>query len=242
MALRVAGGEEKPLLYSYDCKMFRSSAYSKEENEFISSFLLVYTEGLEVTEPVYELVDVGVLEPRRWVLLVKESAILRVFGHVRETVGRLRHSNDKVLLGEGGYLEFMQEWIKCYYNYNLDAMASSFFKGILILLDNQVLLAYTRTLSAQQRHHKMYLRPIITIPKPKNVSQATTTSECSFGDVDWHSLRVNGYSLKYRIQEHEHCYECYRIEEQDEGGSLFEELSFEDQHILSALQKYRSIE
>lgn len=32
IASRVEGNEEKPLLYSYDCKIFRSSTYSKEEN------------------------------------------------------------------------------------------------------------------------------------------------------------------------------------------------------------------
>lgn len=69
----------------------------------------------------------------------------------------------------------MQEWLKCYYNYNIDVTVSSFFKAVLALLENQLLLHYTRTLTAQQIYERMYRRPIKSIEKPKNVEQFTLT-------------------------------------------------------------------
>lgn len=47
----------------------------------------------------------------------------------------------------------MQEWMNCYYNnYNIDTTTSYFFRGVLALLENQLLIHYTRTLTPQQTY------------------------------------------------------------------------------------------
>jgi hypothetical protein len=50
-------GEEVPVLYCYDCRIFRNPIYSIEENHFISSFVVCYRENQPLGEPLYELVD-----------------------------------------------------------------------------------------------------------------------------------------------------------------------------------------
>lgn len=35
---------ETPLLYLYDCKIFRSLNYTREDNDLLSAFLLIYRE------------------------------------------------------------------------------------------------------------------------------------------------------------------------------------------------------
>jgi hypothetical protein len=65
--------------------------------------------------------------------------------------------------------------MKCYYNYNIEITVSSFFKGIMALLENQILREYFKTLSREQKEEKMYRRPIKIIEKPKNIEQFTLT-------------------------------------------------------------------
>jgi hypothetical protein len=59
--------------------------------------------------------------------------------------------------------------MKCYFNYNIDITVSSFFKGIMALLENQILREYFKTLTREQKEEKMYRRPIKIIEKPKNI-------------------------------------------------------------------------
>jgi hypothetical protein len=40
--------EEVPIIYVYDCKLFKSHSYTKEENDFISSFILCYKENVVI--------------------------------------------------------------------------------------------------------------------------------------------------------------------------------------------------
>ena len=65
--------------------------------------------------------------------------------------------------------------MKCYYKYNIEITVSSFFKGIMALLENQILREYFKTLSREQKEEKMYRRPIKIIEKPKNIEQFTLT-------------------------------------------------------------------
>jgi len=65
--------------------------------------------------------------------------------------------------------------MKCYYNYSIEITVSSFFKGIMALLENQILREYFKTLSREQKEEKMYRRPIKIIEKPKNIEQFTLT-------------------------------------------------------------------
>ena len=67
----------------------------------------------------------------------------------------------------------MQEWTKCYFNYRLEIMINSFFKGVLALLENQILLDYVESLTAQEKYERMYILPIKIIEKPKNIEQFT---------------------------------------------------------------------
>ena len=137
------------LMYVYDCKIFRSSTNSKEENDFVSSFLLVYRENVEISGPVFEMVDCGVLPRKQWVLKVKESGLLRVYAYIREVMRKVAQRNDKIVLPAEKYLDYMQEWMKYYYNYNMDTTISYFFKGVLALLENQLLAHYFSTLSLE---------------------------------------------------------------------------------------------
>jgi hypothetical protein len=67
-------------------------------------------------------------------LKVKESGLLRVYTYIKDTMKKVRHRSDKIVLPEEKYLEFAQEWMKCYYNYNIDITVSYFFKAVLALL------------------------------------------------------------------------------------------------------------
>lgn len=48
--------EEQPLMFCYDCKIFRNPLYAQEENQFISAFILCFKENAPLNEPLYELV------------------------------------------------------------------------------------------------------------------------------------------------------------------------------------------
>lgn len=100
--------QEESLMYIHDCKIFRSSLYSKEENDFVSSFMLVYKENVEIGSPVFEVVDSSSLPACRWVLKVKESAILRVYAHIKEVMRKVSQKNDKIVLPEERYVDYMQ--------------------------------------------------------------------------------------------------------------------------------------
>ena len=52
-------------------------------------------------------------------------------------------------------------------------MINSFFKGVLALLENQILLDYVESLTAQEKYERMYILPIKIIEKPKNIEQFT---------------------------------------------------------------------
>ena len=83
--------------------------------------------------------------------------------------------SDKIVLSEDKYYYYMQEWLKCYYSYSIDTTVSYYFKGILALLENQLLIRYTGTLTQGQIYERMYKRPIKIIEKPRNVEQFTLT-------------------------------------------------------------------
>ena len=86
-------------MYVYDCKIFKvASSFSKEEADFISSFMLVYRENVGVGERVFEMVDVNQLPHGQWLLKVKESGLLRVHGFMRDNMKRVKHREDKVVL------------------------------------------------------------------------------------------------------------------------------------------------
>lgn len=202
-------GQEQSLLYVYDCRLFRGGTFSKEENDFISSFMLVYREDIPVSDRVFEVVDPLNIPPGQWVLKVKESGLLRVHSFMRETLGRLRHRQDKVVLEEDQYEPFMQEWLKCYCNYNLEVALGYFFRGVLVLLENQLLRAYTATLSPQQLSDRIFRRPIRVIDKPKNVEQFTLTEGRAETETQWQSLKITAFKLKYRIEEGPLRYLCF---------------------------------
>lgn len=193
-------GEETPVLYCYDCRIFRSQLYSLEENHFISAFMLSYREAQPVGESVYELVEAETMEPGRWVLKVKESAILKTYAILQEGLGRVANSSDRIVLPAHRYYHFIQEWMKCYYNYNLEITVNNFFKGLMVLCQNQLLLHYLATLSPAQRDERMYARPVKFIDRPRNVEQFTLTEE-HFGEIQWQRLKIVAYRLKYRVEE-----------------------------------------
>jgi hypothetical protein len=163
-------------MYVYDCRIFRGS-HSKDENDFISSFMLVYREDVPIAEEekVYEVVKPSQLPSDRWVLKVKESGLLRVYAYMREVLKKLPHREDKVVMEVDKYDRFVQEWFTCYYNFNVEVTISYFFKALLLLAENQILAAYVRGMTAQQMRDRVFLKPIRVIDKPKNVEQFTLT-------------------------------------------------------------------
>jgi hypothetical protein len=70
------------------------------------------------------------------------------------------NSSDRIVLPANRYYHFIQEWMKCYYNYNLEMTTNIFFKGLMILCQNQLLLDYYQTLTPAQREERMYSRPV----------------------------------------------------------------------------------
>lgn len=88
-------------MYVYDCRLFKLGAgFSREENDFLSSFMLIYREDVAIQGRVNEVCCASSLPKGQWVLKVKESALLRVEIFMRETMRRVVHSQDKVILGE----------------------------------------------------------------------------------------------------------------------------------------------
>lgn len=54
----------------------------------------------------------------------------------------MANSSDRIVLPANRYYHFIQEWMKCYYNYNIEMTTNIFFKGLMILCQNQLLLDY----------------------------------------------------------------------------------------------------
>lgn len=108
-----------------------------------------------------------------------------------ETMSRLPFSTDKIVLPPERYYHFIQEWMKCYYyNNNLEVTVSNFFKALMVLCENQILLDYLSTLTVAQRHERMYNRPIRLIDRPKNVEQFTLIEHPRFNEIRWHTLKI----------------------------------------------------
>jgi hypothetical protein len=164
------------------------------------------------------VVEAEAIEANRWVLRVKESAILKTYASIRDCFSRLPHSSDRIVLPVDRYYHFIQEWMKCYYNYNIEITVNNFFKGLMALCQNQILLQYLQTLSPAEKEERMYKRPIKVIEKPKNVEQFTLTEE-HFGEIRWQTLKIAAFRLKYRVVEDVNSYTCYRIREEAEGGT-----------------------
>lgn len=61
--------------------------------------------------------------------------------------------------------------------------------------------------------------------------------EEGLGDVQWHTLRISAFRLKYRVLERESTYECYRVREDEQEQAPDEPLDHEDAKILMAFQK-----
>jgi len=62
----------------------------------------------------------------------------------------MAHSNDAILLPPERYFDFMQNWLKYFYSYSLEASTKQFFKGISVLMDNQIMIAYCNTLTQNE--------------------------------------------------------------------------------------------
>jgi len=50
-------------MYVYDCKIFRNIRFPKEENDFLTAFLVLYKEDISIDQPVFEIVDADSLPP-----------------------------------------------------------------------------------------------------------------------------------------------------------------------------------
>jgi len=129
-------GQEHCLMYVYDCRLFKvTNSFTKEENDFISSFMMIFREAYEIKDRVYEMVSPNELPQSQWMLKVKESGLFRVYAFMRDNLKRVKHRSDKVVMTEDFYDGFMQNWIRSYCTYNnVESTVVSFFRGVTVLL------------------------------------------------------------------------------------------------------------
>ena len=53
------------------------------------------------------------------------------------------------------------------------------------------------------------------IKKPKNKESATMI-ERGLGDIQWHTMRIKVFKLKYKVVETEESYKCFRVKRDEE--------------------------
>lgn len=101
--------------------------------------------------------------------------MLRVFAYLKDLFKKVRHKQDKIVLQDANYDKFVEQWMKCYYNYNIEITVGYLFRSLAALLENQILRYYVNSMTNQQIKEKKYYRPIKVIDKPKNIEQFTFT-------------------------------------------------------------------
>lgn len=99
---------------------------------------------------------------------------------------------------------------------------------MLIILENQVIKAFVATLSKEEVHRRKYNEPVKIIDQPKSVSLSTSTYNCGIYEyIDWNSLKIEAYKMKYRVVKKDNKYLCYKNPDDEESES--EEKIFESQ-------------
>ena len=89
------------------------------------------------------------------------------------------------------------------------------FVGLLILVQNSLMLGFYTTLSLKEKQYRYYEKPAAIIPKPK-IKESSTMIEEGGADVKWHTFKLKIYKLKYEIVEECGEYLCYRCAQDDQ--------------------------
>lgn len=146
--------ESTPVLYIYDAKLFKSKSFTKHDNDVLTSFLLVQkAEGFSLIEPpkhVHEFFDTNLLLNHDAMIKVKANSILKVYSLFKPFIDGAK--GEAVVLPREFYSNFMINWTKganYYQNCGLDAMVKMVFQGLSILIHNNILLEFSRSLSEE---------------------------------------------------------------------------------------------
>ena len=129
----------------------------------------------------------------------------------------------------------MQHWINFYCTYNLETAPLHFFRAVLVLLENQLMLAYLRLLPQPQVYFKVYNKPIRIVDKPRNVEQFTLTEGTAETETKWQTLKITAFKLKYRVEETATQYRCYLVPHPEEPVVDPSDLGEEDLKMLEGL-------
>lgn len=145
---------------------------------------------------------------------IKASSILKMYSQIMSSLHNARQQNDIIVLPQERYANFMHLWME--YNTShqgqLETVIKCFFRGLFLLLENQLLLELYNNLDESARNQRRYFRPIKSIEKPKNIEQFTLIDR-RYGEINWQSLTVPVFKLKYRVIENDNYYLCYRMKE-----------------------------
>lgn len=88
------------------------------------------------------------------------------------------------------------------------------FRGVMVLMQNQIALSFFKTLTEADKQIRRYEKPVAVYEKPK-LKETYTMVEEGIGDVHWYTLKIHAFKLKYKVQEDEKKYVCYRVKEPD---------------------------
>lgn len=88
----------------------------------------------------------------------------------------------------------------CVQNNQIESMVKHLFKGLLILLQNSILSSFISELSHEEKDYRKYQKPVCIIPKP-NFAESCTMIENGLGDVEWNTLKIKAFNIKYNVVE-----------------------------------------
>lgn len=92
--------------------------------------------------------------------------MLKVYPLFR-SLGLESPGGDTAILPQEHYLKFLYSWMHFSPSLDVAPMVRHLFRGILVLLQNQLLLALVSTLDEKEQERRRYDRPVALYQKPK---------------------------------------------------------------------------
>lgn len=158
----------------------------------------------------------------------KASAILKIFAFFK--VANLDSiSGDTIAIPEEQYYEFLCDWMYCSQSDHIEYMIRHLFKGLIILLQNSIILEFMERLNEDEKQIRRYERPVCVIMKP-GYTESYTMIDSGLGDVEWHTLKIKAFKLKYKVSEDEKSYVCTRIK-QPEYFLNHEQIKYDPEYL-----------
>ena len=104
---------------------------------------------------IFEFVDLRVFKESNMIFKCKASAIIKIFSFFQ--IANLEPiSGDTIIIPENYYYEFLFNWMHCAQNNQIDSMMKHLFRGLIILLQNSMLLEFTAGLSGEEKERRRY--------------------------------------------------------------------------------------